>query len=162
MAKKVYPITQAVRELRSKKICFKPHNYSYEKYGGTHHAASALNVSEHAVIKTLLMETDSRRLFLILIHGDREVSTKQLARKLGVKRVSPCSSESVQKNTGYVVGGISPFGTRKKLPVYVESSILTLESIFINGGKRGFLIEIDSRNLGKVFEIREVKVAIKV
>ena len=162
MAKKDYPITQAVRELRSKKIDFKPHHYPYKKYGGTRHAASALNISEHAVVKTLLMETDSRRLLLVLMHGDREVSTKQLARELDVKRVTPCGSESVQKNTGYVVGGISPFGTRKVMPVYVESSILTLESIFINGGKRGFLIEMDPRDLCKAFEMIEVNVAIEM
>ena len=162
MAKKDYPITRAVRELRSKKIDFKPHTYPYKTYGGTRHAASALNISEHAVIKTLLMETDSQSVLLVLMHGDREVSTKQLARELDVKHVAPCDAESIQKNTGYVVGGISPLGTRKLMPVFVESSILTLEKVFINGGKRGFLIEIDPRDLHKAFKMIEVNVAIEV
>ena len=161
MAKKDYPITQAIRELKSKNIDFKPHPYPYKAHGGTRQAASALNISEHAVIKTLLMETDSRRPLLVLMHGDRHVSTKQLARELDVKRVTPCDSESVKKNTGYVAGGISPFGTRKAMPVYVESSILSLESMFINGGKRGFLIEMDPRDLRKAFEMIEVNVAVE-
>ena len=162
MAKKGYPVTRAVRELRNKGIDFRTHLYPYRAYGGTRHAASALKISEHEVIKTLLMETDSRNMLLVLMHGDREVSTKQLARELDVKRVATCEGESVQKNTGYAVGGISPFGTRRTIPVYVESSIFSLERIFINGGKRGFLVEIDPRDLHRAFEIIPVHVAVEV
>ncbi|OEU64136.1 MAG: aminoacyl-tRNA deacylase [Desulfobacterales bacterium PC51MH44] len=160
MAKKDYPSTQAVRVLRAGKIDYRPHLYPYQEHGGARQAASVLNVSEHAVIKTLVMEIDPRQPLLVLMHGDQEVSTKQLARELGKKRVIPCDSVSAQKYTGYIVGGISPFGTRKQLPVYVESSILMLERIFINGGKRGFMIEIAPRDLLKVLPVKEVKVAI--
>ena len=106
------------------------------------------------------MEVDSRRQLLVLMHGDREVSTKQLARELGVKRVSPCDPISAEKYTGYKVGGISPFGTRKSLPVCVESSIMMLGRIFINGGKQGFMVEIDPRDLQKVFPVKIVNVAV--
>ena len=157
---KLYPVTAAVRALRAGKIDFTPHLYPYEEHGGTHHAASALNVTEYEVIKTLVMEIDSRRSFLVLMHGDREVSTKCLARELEVKRVAPCDSTSAQKYTGYKVGGISPFGTRKPLPVYVESSILMLDRMFINGGKQGFMVEIDPCDLEKVLSVKKVNVAV--
>jgi len=160
MAKKDYPITQAVRFLRAKKIKFKPHLYTYQERGGALHAAEELNVPERQVVKTLIMETDAGQPVLILMHGDQEVSTKKLARKLAVKRVKPCESVQANKYTGYQVGGISPFGTRKTMPVYVESSILTLDRIFINGGKRGFMIEINSRDLRKVLPVQEVSVSI--
>ena len=157
---KHYPITQAVRSLRTGKIDFIPHLYRYEEHGGTHQAASILNVPEYEVIKTLVMEIDSRRQLLVLMHGDREVSTKQLARELGVKRVSPCDAVAAEKCTGYRVGGISPFGTRKSLQVYVESSIMMLGRIFVNGGKQGFMVEIDPRDLQKVLPVKAVKVAL--
>jgi Cys-tRNA(Pro) deacylase len=157
---KHYPVTLAVRLLYTEKIDFIPHLYLYEEHGGTHQAASILNVPEHEVIKTLVMEVDSRRQLLVLMHGDREVSTKQLARELGVKRVSPCDPISAEKYTGYKVGGISPFGTRKSLPVCVESSIMMLGRIFINGGKQGFMVEIDPRDLQKVFPVKIVNVAV--
>jgi Cys-tRNA(Pro) deacylase len=157
---KHYPVTQAVRSLRAGKINFIPHFYQYEEHGGTHHAASILNVSEHEVIKTLVMEVDSRHQLLVLMHGDCEVSTKQLARELGVKRVSPCDSVSAEKYTGYKVGGISPFGTRKSLPVCVESSIMMLGRIFVNGGKQGFMVEIDPCDLEKVLAAKKVNVAV--
>ena len=159
MAKKDYPITQAVRFLRAKKIKFKPHLYAYQGHGGALHAAQELNVPEHQVIKTLIMETDAGQPLLILMHAGQQVSTKQLARKLAVKRVKPCESVQANKYTGYQVGGISPFGTRKTMPVYVESSILTFDRIFINGGKRGFMIEIKSRDLRKVLPVQEVEVS---
>ena len=157
---KHYPVTPAVRSLRAGCIDFIPHLYQYEEHGGTHQASSILGVPEHEVIKTLVMEVDSRWRLLVLMHGDREVSTKQLARELGVKRVSPCDPVSAEKHTGYEVGGISPFGTRKSLPVYVESSIMELDRIFINGGKRGFMIEIDPCDLEKVFPVKKVNVAV--
>ena len=157
---KHYPVTPAVRSLRAGKIDFIPHLYRYEEHGGTHQAASVLNVPEHEVIKTLVIEVDSRWKLLVLMHGDREVSTKQLARELGVKRVSPCDQMSAEKYTGYKVGGISPFGTKESLMVCVESSIMMLNRIFINGGKQGFMVEIDPRDLKKAFPIKKVNVAV--
>ena len=157
---KHYPVTPAVRSLRAGKIDFIPHLYRYEEHGGTHQAASVLNVPEHEVIKTLVMEVDSRWKLLVLMHGDREVSTKQLARELGVKRVSPCDQMSAEKYTGYKVGGISPFGTKELLMVCVESSIMMHNRIFINGGKQGFMVEIDPRDLEKAFPIKKVNVAV--
>ena len=157
---KHYPVTPAVRSLRAGSIDFIPHLYQYEEHGGTHQASSILGVPEHEVIKTLVMEVDSRWKLLVLMHGDREVSTRKMARELGVKRVSPCDPVSAEKHTGYKVGGISPFGTRKSLPVYVESSIMKLDRIFINGGKRGFMIEIDPCDLEKIFPVKKVNVAV--
>lgn len=157
---KHYPVTQAVRSLRTGKIDFVPHLYRYEKHGGTHQAASALDVSEHEVIKTLVMEVDSRGKLLVLMHGDREVSTKKLVRILGAKRVAPCDPISAEKCTGYKVGGISPFGTRKTLPVCVESSIMMLDRIFVNGGKQGFMVEIDPDDLQTVLTVKEVNAAV--
>jgi len=159
MAKKGYPVTPAVRFLRAQKIKFKPHLHTYQEHGGALHTAKELNVPEHLVVKTLIMETDAGEPLMILMHGDQEVSTKKLARKLDVKRVKPCESVQANKYTGYQVGGISPFGTRKTMPVYVESSILTLDRIFINGGKRGFMIEIKSRDLRKILPVQEVEVS---
>ena len=157
---KHYPVTSAVRALRAGKIDFTPHLYPYEEHGGTGEAASALGVAEHEVIKTLVMEIDSRRPLLVLMHGDREVSTKRLARQLHAKRVNPCDSTSAQKYTGYRVGGISPFGTRKPLPVYLESSILMLDRMFVNGGKRGFMVEIKPAFLKKILDFQEVNIAV--
>lgn len=142
MATPDIPVTTAIRMLREKKIPFTPHFYPFEEHGGTAHAARCLGVDEHCIIKTLAMQTDDRRTFLVLMHGDREVSTKQLARTVGAKRVEPCDPATVTRLTGYVVGGVSPFGTRSRLAVYVERSILQLPGLYINGGKRGFLVEI--------------------
>ena len=155
-----YPITPAVRWLREKKINFAVHLYDYEERGGTRHSASSLGVDEHAVIKTLVMETDARKALIVLMHGDRQVSTKQLARTLGVKSVQPCDTQTATKHTGYLVGGTSPFGTRAALPVYVEQTIFEIPKIYINGGKRGFLVEIDSQDLHKLSPLQEVEVAI--
>ncbi len=160
MKKMEYPVTPAVRMLRKHDIEFVPHLYAYEDHGGTRHAADSLGVAEHAVVKTLVLETDARKPLLVLMHGDCEVSTKQLARTLGVKRVEPADAARAGKYTGYQVGGISPFGTRMTLPVYVERTILALERIWINGGKRGFLVEIDPGALRTVLEAQEVVVAI--
>jgi Cys-tRNA(Pro) deacylase len=156
-----YPITPAIRLLRGRKINFTPHLYHYEEHGGTRASSQALNVPEHEVIKTIVMETDRREPLIILMHGDCEVSAKQLARLIGAKQVLPCSVETAQKQTGYMVGGTSPFGTRKRLPVYAERSIFELQRIFINGGKRGFLIEIDPRDIKRALEVVEVEVCIR-
>ncbi|MFP4436369.1 MAG: Cys-tRNA(Pro) deacylase [Chloroflexaceae bacterium] len=161
MAKPDYPITPAVRYLRRHNIAFQPWLYPYEDQGGTGHAAMSLQVDEHAVIKTLVMESDARRPLLMLMHGDREVSTKQLARQIGVKTVGPCDQAQVQKSTGYIVGGVSPFGTRQELPIYVEATILDLERIYINGGKRGFLVEISPADLQRVLPVQAVTVAVE-
>ena len=160
MDKANYPVTPAVRMLRGKRIVFESHLYAYEEHGGTRRSAEELQVDEHAVIKTLVMETDSREPLIVLMHGDREVSTKKLARTLGVKSVSPCDPGIAQKHTGYQVGGTSPFGTRKPLAVYVEKTIFDVPVIYINGGKRGFLVSIDSNELRRVLTISEVSVAI--
>ena len=155
-----YPMTQALRVLKERQIAFIHREYPYEEHGGTKHSSACLNVPEHIVIKTLVMETEDRKPLIILMHGDCEVSTKQLARTLGAKTVKPCDPATAQKHTGYLVGGTSPFGTRKELPVYVESTILALEKIVINGGRRGFLVEMNPADLKKAFPIREVQVAI--
>ena len=155
-----YPVTPAVRALREMKVSFEPHLYDYEERGGTRHSAEALGVDEHAVVKTLVMETETRRPLVVLMHGDREVSTKQLARHLGVKSVRPCDPPTAQKHTGYLVGGTSPFGTRAKLPVYAERTIFELPVIYINGGKRGFLVSIDPRALRDTLAAEEVEVGI--
>ena len=155
-----YPVTPAVRVLREKRVAFAPRLYEYEERGGTRRSAAELGVDEHAVVKTLVMETDSRKPLVVLMHGDREVSTKQLARALGVKSVHPCDPAAAQKHTGYMVGGTSPFGTRAALPVYVERTIFELPKIYINGGKRGFLVEIDPQDLRILSPLAEVEVGI--
>ncbi len=136
------PVTAAVRLLRQHQAAFTDHLYAYEEKGGTAVSSRELGVDEHAVIKTLVMEDDNKRPLIVLMHGDREVSTKNLARHIGVKTVSPCSPETAGRHSGYMVGGTSPFGTRKAMPVYMERSILDLPNIYINGGKRGYLVGI--------------------
>jgi len=156
-----YPVTTAVRVLREHQISFDPHLYEYKDHGGTTHAAVSLGVDEHAVVKTLVFESDGRKPLLVLMHGDREVSTKQMARFLGVKQVIPCDPAAAQRHTGYMVGGISPFGTRTRIPVYVEATILSLPKMYVNGGKRGFLVSITPAALQKVVQPTEVNVAIQ-
>lgn len=160
MGKQDHPITPAVRFLREKKISFKPHFYSYEEHGGTGHAANELQAPEHAIIKTLVMESDAGSPFLVLQHGDCQVSTKQLARILGVKKVNPCDAVTAQKATGYQVGGISPFGIRKNMAVFAEKSIFSLDALYINGGKRGFLIEIQPDDLLRALPVKAIEVAL--
>jgi Cys-tRNA(Pro) deacylase len=160
MPKEDYPMTSAVRFLREKKIPFAPFLYRYEEHGGTHQFATEFTVPEYQVIKTLVFETDQKKPLLVLMHGDREVSTKQLARIIGVKQITPCDANTAQRHTGYQFGGTSPFGTRHQLPVYVEKTILSLQKIYINGGKRGFIIEITPLDLFAALEIREVEAAI--
>lgn len=160
MAAPDYPVTTAIRFLRDRKIAFEPFLYAYEDRGGTRHAAACLGVDEHAVIKTLVMETDARSTLIVLMHGDREVSTRQLARELGVKRVAPCDPSTARRHTGYLVGGTSPFGTKNRLPVYAESTIFGLPRVYLNGGKRGFLVAMEPRALRDSLNPAEVAVAI--
>ena len=155
-----YPITQAIRLLRENKIDFEPRVFDYVEKGGTKHSAEVLNVDEHAVIKTLIFETNERKPLIVLQHGDFQVSTKELARILKVKSAAPVAPEKANKLTGYLVGGTSPFGTKTKMPVYAEKTIFDLPQIYINGGKRGFLITIAPRVLKKVLQIEEVEVGI--
>jgi len=155
-----YPITPAIRFLRDKKIDFVPRLYDYVEKGGARESARQLGVDEHAVVKTLVFETNEKRPLIVLMHGDREVSAKGLARLIGVKSVEPATPQMASKLTGYLVGGTSPFGTRTAMPVYVEESILSLIKIYINGGKRGFLIEIDPSVLIDVLEGETVTVGI--
>ena len=134
------PVTAAIRMLRQHKAVFSDHLYAYEEKGGTAVSARELGVDEHAVIKTLVMEDETKRPLIVLMHGDREVSTKNLARHIGVKTISPCVPDIANKHSGYMVGGTSPFGTRKPMPVYMQASIAALEKIYLNGGKRGYLV----------------------
>ena len=154
------PVTTAIRFLREKNIPYEPYFYRYEEHGGTAHAATSLGVSEHAVVKTLVLETELRDPLVMLMHGDCEVSTKQLARVLGVNRISPCEEHVAHKHTGYMVGGISPFGTRSALPVYVEETIFELPLVYLNGGKRGFLVAINPADLRTALPLTPVHVAI--
>ena len=156
-----YPVTPAVRLLRERGVSFEPHLYDYEERGGTRHSAESLGVDEHAVVKTLVMETDTGEPLIVLMHGDREVSTKQLARVLGVKTVRPCDPATAQRHTGYLVGGTSPLGTRMALPVYAERSIFDLARVYINGGKRGFLVSLDPRALRELLPVEEVEAAVE-
>lgn len=160
MAKEKPPVTTAVRYLRSEKVNFTDHLYAYEEKGGTAVSSRELGVAEHAVIKTLVMEDEGGQPLIILMHGDRQVSTRELARLIGVKQVSPCSPDSATKHTGYMVGGTSPFGTRRLLPVYMEESIAALEYIYINGGKRGYLVGMKPSELIRVLKPVMVKVGI--
>ncbi|MDM8355185.1 Cys-tRNA(Pro) deacylase [Pandoraea communis] len=134
--------TPATQFLKQKKVAFTEHVYEYVDHGGTGESARQLGVDEHIVVKTLVMEDEKARPLIVLMHGDRTVSTKNLARQIGAKRVEPCKPEVAQRHSGYQVGGTSPFGTRRAMAVYVEASILDLPQIFINGGRRGYLIGI--------------------
>lgn len=155
-----YPVTTAVRFMRERKVEFTPHLYEYVEKGGTGESARQLGVDEHAVIKTLVFETSEKKPLIVLMHGDREVSTKNLARHLGVKSVEPATAEMATKVTGYQFGGTSPFGTKIKLPVYAERTIFELDRMYINGGKRGFLVELDPTVLHSL-DVGEVEVAIR-
>ena len=162
MAKKAPHIseTPATQLLRRAGVAFTEHPYDYVERGGTKESARQLDVDEHAVIKTLVMQDEKARPLIVLMHGDKQVSTKNLARAIGVKSVEPCSPEAAERASGYQVGGTSPFATRKALPVYVEATILELERICINGGRRGFLVGIAPRVLVDVLAARPVNCAI--
>lgn len=161
MAREKTPVTAAVRLLRQQRVEFSDHLYEYEEKGGTAVSARELGVDEHHVIKTLVMEDEQKSPLIVLMHGDQEVSTKELARCLGVKTISPCNPETALKLTGYQVGGTSPFATRKEIPVYMEKTIQGLESIYINGGKRGFLIGMTPQVIIKLLKPNMVEVGIK-
>ena len=147
-----HPITQAIRVLREHKVSFTAHLYDYVDRGGTEHSAAMLGVEEHCVIKTIVLEDDQKQPLICLQHGDYEVSTKNLARARGCKNIGPCSPDTANRHTGYMVGGTSPFGTRKTLPVYMQRSIEELPMIYINGGKRGFLIGLAPSDLRRVLQ----------
>jgi Cys-tRNA(Pro) deacylase len=161
MAKDKIPMTPAIRLLKQAKVDFTSHLYAYEERGGTTVSARELGVDEHHVIKTLVMEDEQRKLLIILMHGDREVSTKELARTLGVKTIAPCSPDSALKQTGYQIGGTSPFATRKAIPVYMEATIATLPRIYLNGGKRGFLVGVSPQVVIDLLKPAIVEVGIK-
>ena len=147
-----HPITQAIRVLREHKVSFTAHLYDYVDRGGTEHSAAMLGVEEHCVIKTIVLEDDQKQPLICLQHGDYEVSTKNLARARGCKNIGPCSPDTANRHTGYMVGGTSPFGTRKTLPVYMQRSIEELPMIYINGGKRGFLVGLTPSDLRRVLQ----------
>lgn len=153
-------MTPATAFLEAQKVVFTEHEYEYVERGGTEVPARALGVDEHAIVKTLVMEDEARRPLVILMHGDRKVSTKNLARQAGRKSVEPCKPEVAKRHTGYQIGGTSPFGTRKALPVYVERSILALEEIYINGGQRGLLVKVRTAELARVLRVTPVDVAL--
>ncbi len=160
MSKDKLPVTAAVRVLREHGVAFTHHPYEYEERGGTEVSARELGVDEHAVVKTLIMEDDARRPLVVLMHGNRAVSTKALARHLGVKTIAPCTPVVADRHSGYQVGGTSPFGTRRAMPVYVERSILDLPRIYINGGRRGYLVGIAPADLVRVLHPIAVDVAV--
>lgn len=153
------PSTAAVRLLRREKVDFAPHTYRYVERGGTAASSSALGVDEHQVIKTLIFETEAKEPVAVLMHGDRAVSAKALARALGVKSTRPCSPEVAERHAGYRVGGCSPFGLRKPMPVVAEASIFELERLYINGGARGFLVSMAPAELQRVLQPRLASVS---
>jgi Cys-tRNA(Pro) deacylase len=154
------PVTAAVRVLREHGVDFTHHPYAYEERGGTAVSARELGVPEHACIKTLVMEDERKRPLIVLMHGDREVSTKNLARQIGVKSVAPCDPAVADRHSGYQVGGTSPFGTRKPMPVYMERSIADLPRLYVNGGRRGYLVGMNPADLVRVLKPVPVDVAI--
>jgi len=160
MSKEKIPTTPAVLALKAQSADFTLHTYPYEEKGGTKRASGKLMVDEHRVIKTLIMEDEAGKPFIILMHGDKEVSTKSLARAIGVKSVSPCNPAVAEKHTGYKVGGTSPFGTRKVMPVYMEQTIADLPEIFINAGSRGLLARMPSNELIRILKPIAVSAAI--
>lgn len=155
------PSTPAVRLLRQRGVTFGQHLYRYEEHGGTAASARELEVDEHVVVKTLVMEDERKQPLIVLMHGDREVSTKALARQIGRKSVQPCAPEAAERHSGYKVGGTSPFGTRKAMPVCVEKSVLDLPRIYINGGRRGYLVGVNPQVLAALFDVAVVEVGLQ-
>ena len=154
------PSTNATRLLKQAGLPFTEHLYRYEERGGTALSARELGVDEHAVIKTLVMEDERAAPLIILMHGDREVSTRELARQIGAKSVQPCKPEVAHRHSGYLVGGTSPLGTKKAMPIHAEATIFDLPRIYLNGGSRGFLVGLGPKDLDKVLTLNRVKVAI--
>ena len=159
MAREGLPTTLATRELDKAKVSWTGHVFTYEEKGGTRHSSTQLGVDEHAVIKTLVCEDEDRKPLVVLMHGDCTVSVKELARQLGKRSIAPCAPEVAEKHTGYQVGGTSPFGLKKPLPIHVEATILELPTIYINGGKRGFLVSMATPELERVLQPTRVSVA---
>ena len=153
--------TPATMFLKANRVAYTEHEYDYVEHGGTEVSSRALGVPEHEVVKTLVMQDENAKPLIVLMHGDRKVSTKNLARQAGVKRVEPCKPEAAQRHSGYQVGGTSPFGTRKKLPVFLERSILALPRIYINGGRRGFLVGLVPAELERTLAPKLVEVALE-
>jgi Cys-tRNA(Pro) deacylase len=160
MAQKDYAKTNAIRCLLDHAIAFEVFTYKYEDRGGTRVSSRELGVDEHLMVKTLVMETDAHDPLIVLMHGDCEVSTKQLARLLNVKSISPCDPKVANRHSGYFVGGTSPFGTKRAMPIYCEATILDLDRIYINAGARGLLVRIDPKEISKALKIVPVQVAI--
>ena len=154
-------VTPATALLAKHGVAFTEHYFEYVEHGGTSVSSSALGVPEHNVVKTLIMETDKGEPLVVLMHGDRKVSTKELARAAGAKRIAPCKPEDAQRHSGYLVGGTSPFGTRKAMPVYLERSVLSLERMYINGGRRGYLLGMEPAVLTRVLAPVLVDVALE-
>lgn len=152
--------TPATRLLKQQRVAFEEYVYEYVDHGGASEASRQLNLDPHCVVKTLVMEDERKQPLIILMHGDCEVSTRNLARQVGVKRIEPCAPETAQRHSGYQVGGTSPFATRKRMPVWVESTILDLPRIYINGGRRGYLVGLEPAVLGRLLEARPVQVAL--
>ena len=153
--------TPAIHLLKQHHVPFTEHEYRYEERGGTAVSSRALGVDQHLVIKTLVMEDERKQPLIVLMHGDKEVSTKNLARQIGRKMVAPCAPDVAQKHTGYLVGGTSPFGTRKEMPVFLERSIADLDRIYVNGGRRGFLIALAPPDLMRVLSPTLVDAALQ-
>ena len=153
--------TPATQFLKQHKVAFGEHPYDYVEHGGTGESARQLGVDEHVVVKTLIMEDEDAKPMVVLMHGDREVSTKSLARQIGAKKVAPCKPEVAQRHSGYMVGGTSPFGTRKRMPIWVEASVLDLPRIYINGGRRGYLVSIEPAALVDLLGARPVNAALQ-
>ena len=155
------PETPATKFLRQNGIAHSNHLYDYEEHGGTGVSSRELNVDEHSVVKTLVMEDEAAKPLIVLMHGDCKVSTKELARQIGRKKVEPCKPEVANRHTGFLVGGTSPFGTKKKMPIYVERTVLDLPLIYINGGRRGFLVGVHPHDLLRTLVPKVVSVALK-
>ena len=155
------PETPATLFLKKHGVAHSNHPYAYEEHGGTKVSARELNVAERAVVKTLVMQDESAKPLIVLMHGDCKVSTKELARQAGCKKVEPCTPETANRHTGFLVGGTSPFGTKKAMPIYIEESILDLPLIYINGGRRGFLVGVHPHDVLRVMNAKSVKVALE-
>jgi len=159
MSKEKLPVTNAIRVLREHGVAWTDHPYDYEERGGTEVSARELGVPEHQVVKTLIMEDDRKQPMIVLMHGDREVSTKNLARHLGVKTVAPCAPAVADRHSGYQVGGTSPFGTRRAMPVYMQATIVPLPRVYINGGRRGYLLGLAPADVVRVLKPALVDIA---
>jgi Cys-tRNA(Pro) deacylase len=155
------PETQATQYLRQHCVAYSSHLYNYEEHGGTNVSARELDVDEHVVVKTLIMEDELSKPLIVLMHGDCKVSTKELARQVGCKKIEPCKPDVANRHTGFLVGGTSPFGTKKKMRVFVERTIFDLPLIYINGGRRGYLISIQPEELNRLLDLRIVEVALR-